>query len=153
MAAAAFSSRSRGRVADADRLERPLDGLNFFLADVRDGLGSHLALWLLAIRHWDEAAIGVVLSLGGIAGILAQIPAGTLVDATRRKRGLLAAAALFVTGGSLLLPLLRGFWPVALIQAACSAAAAVLAQRVMVPMAMLAGRKADFWGRKPFSWR
>jgi hypothetical protein len=28
-------------------VERPLDALNFFLADVRDGLGPYLAIYLL----------------------------------------------------------------------------------------------------------
>ena len=38
---------------------RPLDALNFFLADVRDGLGPYLAIYLLTIQHWDEASIGL----------------------------------------------------------------------------------------------
>ena len=40
-----------------------LDGLNFFLADVRDGLGPYLAIYLLAVHRWDPASIGVVMTL------------------------------------------------------------------------------------------
>ena len=29
---------------------RALDGVNFFLADVRDGLGPYLAIYLIAVR-------------------------------------------------------------------------------------------------------
>ena len=63
-----------------------LDAANFFLADVRDGLGPYLAIYLLTEQKWDEARIGVVMSVATIAGIVAQTPAGALVDATRAKR-------------------------------------------------------------------
>jgi hypothetical protein len=43
--------------------ERALDAVNFFLADVRDGLGPYLAVYLLTEQHWDEAHIGVVMSI------------------------------------------------------------------------------------------
>ena len=68
-------------------VERKLDALNFFLADIRDGLGPYLAIYLLTERKWDEASIGAVMSLAGLAGILAQTPAGALIDRTRAKRG------------------------------------------------------------------
>ena len=98
---------------------RSLDGLNFFLADVRDGLGPYLAIYLLTVQHWDEASIGVVMSVAGIAGIVAQMPAGALVDATRFKRGVIVVAALVVTLGSLTLPFLSSFTLVALMQCQC----------------------------------
>jgi hypothetical protein len=44
--------------AGVDRARHPLDALNFFLADVRDGLGPYLAIYLLAVQKWDEASIG-----------------------------------------------------------------------------------------------
>ena len=44
-------------------VERALDALNFFLADVRDGLGPYLAIYLLTERKWDEASIGSVVSI------------------------------------------------------------------------------------------
>ena len=93
------------------RAERALDAANFFLADVRDGLGPYLAVYLLTEQKWDEARIGVVMSVATIAAILAQTPAGALVDATRAKRLVMAAAATIVTLASLLLPLFPSFWP------------------------------------------
>ena len=57
--------------AGAPRARRPLDWLNFFLADVRDGLGPYLAIHLLTVQDWDAASIGAVMSVGGVAGILA----------------------------------------------------------------------------------
>src|SRR3954469_53523 len=106
-------------------VDRSLDGLNFFLADVRDGLGPYLAIYLLTVQHWDEASIGVVMSVAGIAGIVAQMPGGALVDATRFKRGVVVVAALVVTLGSLTLPFLSSFTLVALMQSLTGAAGAV----------------------------
>lgn len=63
-----------------------LDALNFFLADVRDGLGPYLAIYLLTEQKWDEASIGAVMSIAALAGIAAQTPAGALIDRSTAKR-------------------------------------------------------------------
>ena len=68
-------------------VERALDALNFFLADVRDGLGPYLAIYLLTEQKWDEASIGIVMSVAALAGIIAQTPAGALIDRSTAKRG------------------------------------------------------------------
>jgi hypothetical protein len=47
------------------RRERLLDALNFFLADVRQGLGPDLAIYLLTERHWAEDQIGFVMTIAG----------------------------------------------------------------------------------------
>jgi len=107
------------------RAGHALDAANFFLADVRDGLGPYLAIYLLTEQKWDEASIGVVMSVATIAGILAQTPAGALVDATRAKRLLMVAAAIIVTVASLLLPFMASFWPVALSQGIAHAAGVI----------------------------
>lgn len=62
-----------------------LDWLNLFLADVRDGVGPYLGIYLLATHNWNSASIGVVMSVSGIAGVFAQTPSGLLVDATRQN--------------------------------------------------------------------
>jgi MFS family permease len=107
-----------------------LDAANFFLADVQGGLGPYLAVYLLTERKWDEASIGVAMSIATAAGLLAQTPAGMLVDVMRAKRALIVGAALMVTGASLLLPWLSGFGPVALSQAVAQAAGAVFAPAI-----------------------
>ena len=111
--------------AGSKRANRSLDAANFFLADVRDGLGPYLAIYLLTVQKWDEASIGVVMSVATAAGILAQTPAGGLIDATRAKRVLMVVAAVAVAAASLLLPLFTDFFPVAASQATAHAAAAV----------------------------
>jgi sugar phosphate permease len=78
------------------RANRALDAANFFLADVRDGLGPYLAIYLLTEQKWDAASIGLVMSIAGFAGIVAQTPAGALIDTIRAKRLMMACAALIV---------------------------------------------------------
>jgi Major Facilitator Superfamily len=112
------------------RADRALDAANFFLADVRDGLGPYLAIYLLTVQKWDEASIGVVMSIATAAGILAQTPAGALVDSTKCKRALMVAAGILVTAASLLLPWLPNFLPVAASQATAHAAGAVFGPAV-----------------------
>ena len=112
------------------RAGHALDAANFFLADLRDGLGPFLAIYLLTEQKWDEAAIGLVMSLATIAGIVAQTPAGAMVDATRAKRLIMIAAALIVTAASLLLPLMASFWPVAISQSIAHAAGVIFAPAI-----------------------
>jgi MFS family permease len=130
----------------ASKIRRPLDALNFFLADVRDGLGPYLAIYLLTVQKWDEASIGLVMSIATLAGLLAQTPAGALVDVTRAKRAIVIAAAVLVTCVSPLLPWLSTFWPVVISQATARAAAAVFAPAIAAITLGAVGHKA-FPGR------
>ena len=68
---------------------RPLDWLNFFLADVRGGLGPYVGVFLLTQAHWNQATIGAVLTVSGLIGITLHTPIGALIDATHFKRGLI----------------------------------------------------------------
>jgi MFS family permease len=88
-----------------------LDWLNFFLADVQTGVGPFLAIYLAGYK-WNEQGVGLALTVGGIAGILTQTPAGALVDRLRSKRALIAGAIVALTVGALLIALLPNFWSV-----------------------------------------
>ncbi|QPF85556.1 MFS transporter [Bradyrhizobium genosp. L] len=121
---------------------RALDALNFFLADVRDGLGPYLAIYLLTERKWDEASIGSVMSIAAIAAILAQTPAGALIDRSRAKRALMVAAAIAVTVACLVLPLLDRFVLVAATQALAAAAGSVFAPAIAAVTLGIVGPKA-----------
>jgi hypothetical protein len=72
---------------------RALDALNVFLADVRDGLGPYLAIYL-TMRHRDPSKIGIAMSAMGVAAVAAQTPAGALIDRTRHKRVAIAAVGI-----------------------------------------------------------
>src|SRR5690242_10290059 len=141
-----FHSHCEQAMSQHIRAGRALDAANFFLADVRDGLGPYLAIYLLTEQKWNEARIGVVMSIATLAGILAQGPAGALVDATRAKRALMAGAAVLVTAASLTLPACPSFWPTAIAQAVAHGAGAVFAPA-------LAATTLGIFGHRGFSAR
>ncbi|HZP93235.1 MAG TPA: MFS transporter, partial [Burkholderiales bacterium] len=124
------------------RANRALDAANFTLADVRDGLGPYLAIYLLTEQHWDEARIGLVMAIATFAGIVAQTPAGALIDVTKAKRLVMAAAAIIVTAASLALPLLPGFWPVAFTQGLAHAAGAIFPPALAAVSLGISGHRA-----------
>lgn len=74
-------------------LNKPLLGANFFAGDVVGGIGPYLAIYLLAIQHWSPHQIGIALALGSITTVIAQAPAGGLVDAVTWKRSILVFCA------------------------------------------------------------
>ena len=127
---------------DQRTARRALDAANFFLADVRDGLGPYLAIYLLTEQKWDEARIGIVMSIAAIAGIVAQTPAGALVDATKSKRMVMVGAAMLVTAASLLLPLFPSFWPVAISQGIAHAAGVIFPPAIAAVSLGLVGHRA-----------
>ncbi|AMA45675.1 MFS transporter [Pseudomonas alabamensis] len=120
----------------------PLDWLNFFLADVRDGLGPYLAIYLLAVHHWQPASIGLVMTVAGIAALLAQTPAGALIDRITAKRAVVVVAALLVTGSCLLLPMIDSFGLVALTQTVSAIAGSVFAPAIAAITLGITGPKA-----------
>ncbi|HFN1303999.1 TPA: MFS transporter [Klebsiella quasipneumoniae subsp. similipneumoniae] len=75
---------------------------SFFIADVRDGLGPFLGIFLTQ-RHWQAEDIGLLMTVGGVAGLLATLPAGFITDTSRHKRVLLAGVCLAITLTTLLL--------------------------------------------------
>ncbi len=102
-----------------------LIAVNFFMADVRDGLGPYLAAFL-QLHGWTAADIGLALTLGGIVAMLATVPAGALVDAIRWKRAIMVAASLLVSGACLLLLWRTDLAVVGLAQVAMPLAGAVI---------------------------
>nr|WP_238192352.1 MFS transporter [Methylobacterium frigidaeris] len=111
------------------RALRGLDALNFTLADVRDGLGPYLAIYLIAVRGpdqgWNEATTGMIMTIAGIAGLIAQTPAGALIDRSQHKRAIVIAAALAVTLSCLALPFISNFYAVAATQSLAGIAGAI----------------------------
>jgi MFS family permease len=92
-----------------------LDWLNFFLSGMQAAFGPIAAAYLAA-QGWTAKDIGFVLSIGGIAGLVSQVPGGELLDAVRAKRLLVATAVMTVASSILILRLWPSFQPVALAQ-------------------------------------
>src|SRR5437588_9709611 len=104
--------RHRRRQLDrkvSDQSRQGLDWTNFFMADVQMGFGAFLAFYL-AQSEWTVQNVGLALTIGGLAGVLAQIPGGALADAVRWKRGL-AAIGIFMIASSALILALRPSFP------------------------------------------
>jgi MFS family permease len=80
---------------------RALDSLNFFMADVNTGIGPFLAIYLTATRHWNPASVGMVVAAQGISSVIAQGPAGWMVDWSQHKKRLIMSAAAVVALGCL----------------------------------------------------
>lgn len=61
--------------------------LNFFVADVRDGLGPFLGVFLLQ-NGFGESQIGYISTISHIIALSLGVPCGILVDKTTRKKEL-----------------------------------------------------------------
>ena len=85
---------------------RGLDGVNLFLAGALSGFGPYVAVYL-AEQKWTQQSIGFVLTAGGFAGLLSQLPGGALLDAIRPKRIAVALGAGMVAAGALMIAV----WP------------------------------------------
>jgi MFS family permease len=85
---------------------RGLDGVNLLLAGALSGFGPYVAVFL-AEQNWTQQSIGFVLTAGGFAGLLSQLPGGALLDAIRSKRMAVALGAGMVAAGALIIAV----WP------------------------------------------
>ncbi|HEX4408401.1 MAG TPA: MFS transporter [Xanthobacteraceae bacterium] len=88
-----------------------LDWMNFFLADVQTGFGAFVAFYLARLG-WTERSVGVALTVGGLAGVLSQIPGGALADTVSWKRSLVASGIVAISIASLILALTPGYYAV-----------------------------------------
>ena len=100
---------------------RGLDWFIFFLADVQTGFGPFIAVYLTT-QKWTQVEIGLVLSIGGLIGLIGQIPGGAIVDAARSER-LVAGLAVATIGISALGYAAWPIFPVVVIAATLHAAA------------------------------
>jgi MFS family permease len=85
---------------------RGLDGVNLFLAGALSGFGPYVAAFL-AEQNWTQQNIGFVLTAGGFAGLLSQLPGGALLDAIRSKRIAVALGTGMIAAGAIMIAI----WP------------------------------------------
>jgi MFS family permease len=117
-----------------------LDGLNFFLANVQTGVGPFVAI-VLASQGLSTRAIGIALTFGGLAGVLSQIPVGAWVDATSRKRTLLAGAILATAASAIILALGPGLPLIFAAQALHGASTSLMGPTVVALSLGMVGRR------------
>jgi predicted MFS family arabinose efflux permease len=118
-----------------------LDGINFLMADVRDGVGPYLSVFLKGGEHWTSGEIGIAMAASSIAAALCQVPAGLLVDGTKAKRLLIAASGIMVAIGCLMIVLFPHFAAVIAAQATLGAASAVIPPAIAALSLGLVGRR------------
>ncbi len=127
-------------VSPGDRNRAPLDWLSFLLADVKDGIGPFLAVFLTSSRHWDAGRAGMVLTIGGLATVLTRMPAGALTDGLRAKRALIGGGAVAVAIAAAVMAAWPAFWPVAVAQAVNGVADAAFPAAVAAVSLGIVGR-------------
>jgi predicted MFS family arabinose efflux permease len=129
------------KTSPSRRTLRGLDWLNFLLADVQTGVGPFVAIYLAGYR-WNEQSVGLALTVGGIAGILTQTPAGALVDFLRSKRALVALGVAALAAGALLIALFPSFWPVMAAQVLVGGTSSVFVPAICAMSLGIVGRAA-----------
>ncbi len=90
----------RGPISKQSR--HSLDWLNFFLADIQTGFGAFVAFYL-ADLGWDKGQVGLALSAGTVAGLIAHLPGGAIVDWVPWKRGIAATGIVMIAASALIL--------------------------------------------------
>jgi MFS family permease len=107
------------------RTLRGLDWLFFFVADLQTGFGPFIAVYLTDHR-WTQAQLGLALGVGAASAMVAQVPAGALVDMLRNKALPAAAALAGIAASALLMALSPTLGPVLLAEALFGFAACML---------------------------
>jgi MFS family permease len=115
--------------AETAKAVRPLEALNFFMADMQAGIGPFLGVFLLA-HGWKAGLIGSVMTIGGVAGMVMTAPAGALVDATSRKRLYVIVPGVCTVLASMIILVSQSFWLVAVSQVATAIAGAAIGPAV-----------------------
>ena len=135
--------RRRRRLIDrkvSDQSRQGLDWTNFFLADVQMGFGAFLAFYL-AEFDWSVQSVGLALSIGGLAGVVAQIPGGAIADAVRWKRALAALGILMIVVSAIILALRPSFPFVVTAEILHGATAGIVGPAIAAISLGLAGRR------------
>src|SRR5260221_12536018 len=112
--------------------QRGLDWFIFFLADVQTGFGPFIAVYLTT-QKWTQVEIGLVLSIGGVVGLLGQMPGGAIVDAARSER-LVAGLAVATIGAAALAYAAWPIFPVVVMAATLHAAARCVLGPALAPI-------------------
>jgi len=118
-----------------------LDGLNFLMADVRDGLGPYLAIFLKGGQHWGSGEIGIVMAASSLAAAVSQIPAGLLVDGLKIKRALIATSGLLIAASCLLIAFFPKLPVVLAAQVMLGAASAIIPPALAALSLGIVGRR------------
>ncbi len=117
------------RDGERKRATRPLEALNFFMADMQAGIGPFLGVFLQQ-RGWTAGPIGSVMTAGGVAGMLMTVPAGAFIDHTEKKRLVVIVTGICTVMASFLILFSQAGWVVTVSQVATAIAGAAIGPAV-----------------------
>jgi len=120
-----------------------LNWLNFFAADVSDGVGPFLAVYLITNLHYKPGQIGMAIAATTFSMVLAQSPAGYVVDSIKNKRLPIIIASLIVGAVAFIFPLLQNFQLILACQVVLGLAASFYIP-TLVALASAITKKGDF---------
>ena len=117
-----------------------LSALNFFMADVRDGLGPFLGVYLQS-EKWSPSKIGLVMTIGALVGMAATAPLGALVDRIKAKRAMVVVSAIITVLASMVILFAPGFVNTVVAQGINGVAGAAIAPAIAGITLGLVGQK------------
>ena len=100
-ARAPFLPPAKPQPAGSAAAGRGLDWFNLFVANIQTGFGPFIAVYLIS-QSWTQTSIGLALSIGTIAAMASQVPAGALVDAMPNKTRVATFSVLAFTACALM---------------------------------------------------
>jgi predicted MFS family arabinose efflux permease len=139
--ASAPPADARDNAASKRGSVRALMALNFCIADVQNGMGPYIALFLQSAVGWNPAQIGAALAAGNLAQVVAQTPAGALIDRLRQKRALLITGIVMIATACLATVWLTSLPVVTAAQALIGVAGAIFPPCLAAVALGLVGRK------------
>jgi MFS family permease len=122
---------------------KPLNWLNFFAADVSEGVGPFLAVYLASNLHWKPGQIGIAVGAMSFAMVFAQSPAGYIVDKIKTKRTPIIIASIVLGITASFVPFFSNF-PFIIISQVIIGIAASFYVPTLVALASVISPKGEF---------
>jgi len=135
------AERARPASTPSPGSRRGLDWFTFFVANLQTGFGPFLSVYLTT-QKWTQVDIGLILSVGSIAGLAGQVPGGFLVDWASSKRRAAAHAVIGIGISALLIAALPMFAVILGAKLLHVASSAVLGPAIAAITLGLVGHKA-----------
>ncbi|MBS7566416.1 MFS transporter [Mucilaginibacter sp. Bleaf8] len=117
-----------------------LNWLNFFAADVSDGVGPFLAVYLATNLHWKSGQIGMAIAATTFSMVIAQGPAGYIVDKIRRKRLPIIIASLISGVVAFCYPFYQSFLPIIISQVVLGLSASFYIPTLVALASVMSGK-------------
>jgi predicted MFS family arabinose efflux permease len=141
-AVARYRDARRSLRTPASRQSRAgLDWMNFFVADVQTGFGAFVAFYL-AHHGWSVRDVGFMLTIGGLATVVSQIPGGALADALPWKRALIAVGIAMIGSAALIFAFAPTYFPVLIASLIQGSSGGVITPAIGAISLGLVGRRA-----------